>query len=110
MPDDGAEEELDTALYIPEDDSVLNQGAREILSFSKVPSFENAFFIYPETASQLKSTLKVHVSVNLMNSFLPEIASPDLGVSKERVKKIEQVLLELISWLEEEKDFITPDE
>lgn len=52
----------------------------------------------------------MHVSVNLMNSFLPEIASPDLGTSKERVKKIESVLIELSNWLEEEKDFIAKDE
>ena len=56
------------------------------------------------------SVLQVHVSVNLMNSFLPEIASPDLGTSKERVKKIESVLIELSNWLEEEKDFIAKDE
>ena len=81
-----------------------------MLSFSKNPSFENAFFIYPEAQQALRGTLRVHVSVNLMNSFLPEIASPDLGASKERVKKIEQVLIELCNWLEEEKDFLTPDE
>lgn len=45
-----------------------------------------------------------------MNSFLPEIASPDLGTSKERVKKIESNIIELSNWLEEEKDSITPDE
>lgn len=52
----------------------------------------------------------MHVSVNMMKSFLTEIASPNLGESKERVKKIEQVLIELADWLEEERDFITPDE
>ena len=45
-----------------------------------------------------------------MNSYLLEIASPELGTSKERVKKIEQVLIELAQWLEKEKDFISPDE
>ena len=54
--------------------------------------------------------MKVHTSVNLIKSFLVEIASPNLGTSKEQVKKIEQVLIELSNWLEEEKDFINPDE
>ena len=44
-----------------------------------------------------------------MNSFLPEITSSELGASKERVKKIKQVLIELTAWLEEEKDFITKE-
>lgn len=52
----------------------------------------------------------VHVSVNMINSFLTDISSPDLGTSKEQVKKIEKVLIELGEWLEEEKDFITPDD
>ena len=58
----------------------------------------------------MKKVLQVHVSVNLMKSQLIEIADPNLGISKERVKKIEQVLIELASWLEEERDFITPDD
>ena len=101
---------IDHNLYKPESDANLNQGAREVLSFSKTPSFENAFFIYPEEDDQLRNVLRVHVSVNLMNSYIPEIASPELGTSKERVKKIEQVLIELSQWLEKEKDFLAPDE
>ena len=81
-----------------------------MLSFQKQPSFENAFFIYPESEESLKSVMYVHVSVNMINSFLMDISSPDLGTSKEQVKKIEKVLIELGEWLEEEKDFITPDE
>jgi len=81
-----------------------------VLSFSKQPSYENAFFIYPEPESSLRSVLHVHVSVNLINSYLPEIASSELGVSKERVKKIQQVLIELSNWLEEEKDVLTPEQ
>lgn len=46
----------------------------------------------------------------MINSFMPEISSSDLGSSKERVKRIEGVFEELINWLEEEKDFITTDE
>lgn len=103
-------DEIDTTLYKAEPDGNLNQGSREVLSFSKQPSFENAFFIYPEQENMLKQVLQVHVSVNLMNSYLAEIASPDLGVSKERVTKIMHVLIDLTVWLEEEKDFITPDE
>ena len=101
---------VDHNLYKPESDANLNQGTREVLSFSKTPSFENAFFINPESVEPLRSVLQVHVSVNLMNSYIPEIASPDLGTSKERVKKIEQVLIDLSQWLEKEKDFISPDE
>lgn len=41
---------------------------------------------------------------------MQEISSPDLGSSKERVKRIEGVLEELVNWLEEEKDLFTPDE
>ena len=79
---------LDLELYRPEPDDAINQGSRQVLSFSKNSSFENAFFIYPESEDSLKSVLRVHVSVNLMNSYLPEITSSELGTSKERVKKI----------------------
>ena len=79
---------LDFELFKPEPDDAINQGSRQVLSFSKNSSFENAFFIYPESEESLKSVLRVHVSVNLMNSYLPEITSSELGTSKERVKKI----------------------
>lgn len=54
--------------------------------------------------------MKIHVSVSLINSYLSEIASKDFGISKERVQKVKSVLLEFINWLEEEKDFLMPDE
>ena len=46
----------------------------------------------------------VHASVNLLNSFLPEIASNELGESKEKVNRIEGVLKEMIRFLQEERD------
>ena len=51
----------------------------------------------------------VHASVNLLNSFLPEIASEELGTSKEKVNRIEGVLKEMIAFLDEEKDICEED-
>ena len=50
--------------------------------------------------------LYVHASVNLLSSYMPEIASKQLGTSKERVKKIENLLIEMTEWLEKEKSVI----
>ena len=74
------------------------------MGFAKKPSFENAFFIYPEDEGKLADLLYVHASVNLLNSFITEICSKDFGSSKERVKKILNVLEEMITYLEPEKD------
>ena len=51
----------------------------------------------------------VHASVNLLNSFLPEIAHLSLGSSKERVNRIEGVLKEMIRFLNDEKDITEID-
>jgi len=62
-------------------------------------SFENAFFIVPEHRDELKKVLFVHTSVNSLNNFLSEIAEPSFGQSRERQKKINGVLLEMIEWI-----------
>ena len=71
-----------------------------MLSFQTNPSFENAFFVLPESKENLKYVLYVHTSVNLLHSFIPEIASASLGTSRERVKKIENLMIEMTNWLE----------
>ena len=63
----------------------------------------------PETNENLKNVFYVHASVNLLNSFLPEIASKELGTSKEKVNRIEGVLKEMIRFLNEEKDITEVD-
>lgn len=70
---DATREKLDPRYFIALDDNELNQGSRDVLAFSKTPSFENAFFIVPEKPTMLKKVLYVHTSVNLLNSFIPEI-------------------------------------
>jgi hypothetical protein len=60
------EEELDENLFRKLDDMKLNQGTRNILTFDKDPSPENAFFIYPEDDKITKNVLFIHASVSLM--------------------------------------------
>ena len=92
------------------DETLIFLGTREILTFDKNPNFENAFFIFPEDIRNLNNVLYVHTSVNLLNSFLPEISCKDFGVSKEGVKKIERVIKEMTEWLRIETDLIQPEE
>ena len=102
-------EELDPELYQTVDEAFLDQGARSVIGFEKEHSLENAFFIVPETRDSLTHVLYVHASVNLLNSFLPEIASTELGASKERVNRIEGVLKEMLKFLDEERDITEAD-
>ena len=83
---------LDKSLVKFVEPTEINNATHNLLGFQKQPSFENAFFIFPETEENLKDILYIHVSVNLLNSFLAEICSKDFGHSRERVKKIENVL------------------
>lgn len=99
-----ADELLDPDLYQTVDDALLSQGTRSVIGFEKEHSLENAFFITPETKENLTKVFYVHASVNLLNSFLPEIASKDLGTSKERVNLIEGVLKDMLKYLDEEND------
>ena len=70
-----------------------------MLIFRKNPSFENAFFIVPERKPDVKNVLYVHTSVNLLNSFIKEIADDSLGSSKEKVKKIEGLIISMIEFI-----------
>ena len=97
-------EQLSKEFHQHVDVSETNHADQAVLGFNKTPSFENAFFIYPEEDETLKSIFYVHASVNLLNSFLTEICSDQFGVSRERVKKIEGVLIQMIGYLEPEKD------
>ena len=54
----------------------------------------------------IKKVLYVHTSVNVMNSFLPEISNLSYGTSKERQKKIENVMKEMIDFLEREDEIV----
>ena len=95
---------LDKELYQTVDDALLTQGSRSVIGFEKEHSLENAFFITPETKENLSEVFYVHASVNLLNSFLPEIANAELGTSKERVNLIENVLQKMLEFLDEEVD------
>jgi hypothetical protein len=95
---------LDPDYHQEVDQNIINNSDQGVLGFAKKPSFENAFFIYPEDERKLADLLYVHASVNLLNSFITEICSKDFGSSKERVKKILNVLEEMIMYLEPEKD------
>jgi hypothetical protein len=70
-----------------------------MMLLEKQASFENAFFILPEKQHGLQKILFVHTSVNYLNNFLAEIADRNYGQSRERQKKIESVLLEMIEWI-----------
>ena len=91
-------------------DQYLNQGNREVLTLQVQASYENAFFIIPEPRINIKKLLHVHTSVNVMNSFLPEISHMHYGKSKERQKKIEGVLKEMISFINEDDALALDDE
>ena len=95
---------LDKNLFKNANPLEINNATHNLLGFAKQPSFENAFFIFPETEENLKDILYIHVSVNLLNSFLAEICSKDFGHSRERVKKIEGVLQGMIEYMEPERE------
>ena len=102
---------LDPEFHQDVDPKIINNSDAGVLGFAKKPSFENAFFIYPEDERKLADLLSVHASVNLLNSFITEICSKKFGESKERVKKILNVLEEMIAYLEPEKDeFVSEDD
>ena len=75
-----------------------------MLTLEENASFENAFFITPESRENLEKVLFVHTSVNCLNNFLKEISSNDYGSSKERQKKIESVVEEMTKWLTTDED------
>ena len=60
-----------------------------MLTLEENASFENAFFIAPESKENLAKVLFVHTSVNWLNNFQTEISNRKYGESKERQKKIE---------------------
>ena len=89
------------------DDALLSQGNRELLAFAEASSYENAFFIKPEP--NIKDVLFIHTSVNVINSFLIEICDTMYGNSRERQKRVEDVIRHLIVFLDE-KEIIADDE
>ena len=74
-------------------------GSREMLTLEAEASFENAFFIVPETRENLSKVLFVHTSVNCLNNLLEEICRPDYGSSRDRQNKIESIIKEMIDWI-----------
>lgn len=70
-----------------------------MLTLEENASFENAFFIAPESRENLAKVLFVHTSVNCLNNLLSEISDPNYGHSKDRQNKIESILQEMITWL-----------
>lgn len=70
-----------------------------MLTLEEHASFENAFFIAPESRENLAKVLFVHTSVNCLNNLLSEISEPNYGHSKDRQNKIESILQEMITWL-----------
>lgn len=79
-------------------------GSRDFLTLEENASFENAFFIAPESRENLSKVLFVHTSVNCLNNLLSEISAPDYGESKERQNKIESIILEMIQWIETDEE------
>ena len=75
----GLSKQVNTELYNPLDDNEINNGARAVLTFRKNMSFENAFFIIPVDKTEIRNVLSVHTSVNLLQSFIPEIVCKHLG-------------------------------
>lgn len=67
-------------------------------------SFENAFFVAPESRENLQKVLFVHTSVNCLNNLLTEISDPNYGQSKERQNKIESIIQEMIVWLQTDEE------
>jgi hypothetical protein len=74
------------------------------LTLEENASFENAFFIAPESRENLSKVLFVHTSVNCLNNLLSEISDPNYGESKERQNKIESIILEMIEWIETDEE------
>jgi hypothetical protein len=50
-----------------------------MLTLEEHASFENAFFIAPESRENLSKVLFVHTSVNCLNNLLAEICRSDFG-------------------------------
>lgn len=82
----------------------MNLGTRDMLTLEENASFENAFFITPETRESLSKVLFVHTSVNCLNNLLSEIAQKNYGESKERQNKIESIVKAMILWLQTDED------
>lgn len=104
---EGEPEKLDYDCYKKMDESLLSQGNREILALAQASSYENAFFIKPE--HNIKDVLYIHTSVNVINSFLVEICDKMYGHSRERQKKVEDVMKDMIAFLDE-KEIIADEE
>jgi len=64
--DEDVNDDMDLELYEQIQDEEINKATRNLLTFSKEFSPENAFFIHPETTSNQKNVLFIHASVNLM--------------------------------------------
>jgi hypothetical protein len=92
-------EELDKRYFQTIDESYLNLGSRDMLLLEENASFENAFFITPESKENLAKVLFVHTSVNSLANLLTEVSDPHYGHSTERQSKIESTLQEMITWL-----------
>ena len=104
-------EEMDERFFKKIDDKYVNLGTRDMLTLEENASFENAFFITPETRESLGKVLFVHTSVNCLNNFLAEIAHENYGESKERQNKIESIVKAMILWLQtDEEEEIDGDE
>lgn len=71
-----------------------------MLTLEETASFENAFFINPESRENLSKVLFVHTSVNCLNNLLSEISNTNYGASKERQNKIESILTDMIEWMD----------
>ena len=95
---------MDPKFYSKIDDQYINLGAREMLTLEENASFENAFFIAPESRENLAKVLFVHTSVNCLNNLLSEISDPNYGHSKDRQNKIESILQEMITWLKTDEE------
>jgi hypothetical protein len=89
-------EEINEHFFAKIDDAFINLGSREFLTLEENPSFENAFFIAPESRENLSKVLFVHTSVNCLNNLISEISAPTYGSSKERQNKIESIIIEMI--------------
>lgn len=91
---------LDERLFKKIDEQYINLGSRDMLTLEETASFENAFFINPESRENLCKLLFVHTSVNCLNNLLSEISNASYGASKERQNKIESILTDMIGWMD----------
>jgi hypothetical protein len=78
------QEELNKHFFSKIDEQHLNMGTREMLTLEAEASFENAFFIVPESRENLSKVLFVHTSVNCLNNLLEEVCNPNYGSSRDR--------------------------